>query len=232
MAFAIDTTSYPKAQRYAAGHGYSMRPMAPTSIVIHTTNNPNQGTRFDKECQFLFESPGVSAHYLIGKQGQIVQLLDPAGYTAWHAGAALTAWTNDHSIGIELHVSVGEVPTQLQRDACAWLCRKLMQRFGIPPVLIETHRKVALPPGRKSDPEGWPNPDFYTWRDALIQLPIRRFRVRGIPVYQAQALTGTLAGHLQAGDVIEIDKTYANGGGHLASGLGFIDLDLDALEEL
>lgn len=233
MDYSIDTTSYPKARRFAVGHGYLMRASEPTSGVIHTTNNARLNTAFSGEAAYLFESADVSAHFLIGKQGQIVQFLDPAGYSAWHAGSALSAWTNDHSVGIELHVSVGEVPTAVQKDATAWLCRQLMQQFGIAPALIETHRKIALPAHRKSDPEGWPDADFYAWRASLdAPAKLRRFRVRGVPIYQAQNLTGTLAGHLNAPDVVEIDATYSNGGGHLASGLGFIDLNLDALEEI
>ena len=239
-AFTIDTKSYPKSRRYAVGHGYGMRAAPPTTGVIHTTNNRQAGTLFDKEAAFLLNSPDVSAHYLIGKQGRIVEFLDPAGFVAWHAGgrqddgtwSALPAFANPASWGVELHVSVGEVPTRIQKDACAWLCRQLLIRFGMIPGQIETHRAIALPKGRKSDPEGWPNDDFYAWRALLIQPQLRRFRVRGVPVYQAQSLSGTLAGHLDKDEEIAIDRTYSNGGGHLASGLGFVDLNHDVLDEI
>jgi hypothetical protein len=56
-------------------------------------------------------------------------------------------------------------------------------------------------------------------------LPTVRYRVAAVPVYQRQDLTGAIAGHLRAGDVVEVDVTYPNGAGHLASGLGFVRLD-------
>lgn len=232
MAFSIDIASYPKATRYPQRHGYQLRGTMPTSIVIHTTSNRNKNTAFAGEARFLFESADVSAHFLVSKTGQIIRFLEPRTYQAWHAGVALEAFSNARSIGIELHVSVGEQPTEAQKDATAWLCRELMREFGIAPEKIETHRKIARPVGRKSDPEGWIDQDFYAWRAALQTPPRRRFRARGIPIYQATSLTGTLAGHLQNGEVFEIDATYQNGGVHLADGRGFVDLDLDALEEV
>jgi hypothetical protein len=228
--YSIDLV-YNKAQRFPVGHGYGMRQGAPTAVVIHTTNNA-RATIFAAEIKFLLESPDVSTHFLISKTGQIVQLLDPRACEAWHAGQSVAAWNNDHSIGIELHVSVGEVPTGAQKDACAWLCRKLMAQFGMTPELIETHRAIALPKGRKSDPEGWPDADVYRWRSTLAAPKPRRFKVRGIPIFQATSLSGTLAGHLTSGEVIEVDAVYPNGGGHLKDSRGFIDLDLNALEEL
>jgi len=238
--YVIDAKTYDKARSYAVGHGYGMRTAPPTTGVIHTTNNRTPNTAFAGECKYLFESADVSAHFLISKSGQIVQFLDPTVHVAWHAGGrqssgvwtAMPAFANPASWGVELHVSVGEAPTHAQKDAAAWLCRGLMAHFGMTLHLIETHRAIALPPGRKSDPEGWPDADFYAWRAALVQPPRRRFRLTGWPIYQAQSLTGTLAGHVQSGEVVEIDQVYSNGGGHLASGLGFIDLNHDALEEL
>lgn len=170
---AIDRETYNKARRYplpgqgALGHGYEARTLPPTSGVIHTTNNRN-ATTFTSECDFLFTSPDVSAHFLIGKAGQIVQFLDPRAYAAWHAGSALLAWQNQRSIGVELHVSLGERPTPAQKEAARLLWAALMAEYGIPSEKIETHRYVATPAGRKSDPEGWPNAEFYQWRATLV----------------------------------------------------------------
>lgn len=50
-----------------------------------------------------------------------------------------------------------------------------MTRFGIPPALLETHRAIALPKGRKSDPEGFSDADFAAWRAGL---GLRTYRVR------------------------------------------------------
>lgn len=172
----IDRTTYDKASRYplpappALGHGYAPRKLPPTSLVVHTTNNQAKATPFASEADFLYTAANVSAHYLIGKDGRIVQFLDPRIYAAWHAGSAIGPWLNEYSIGVELHVSVGERPTQAQRDALAWLCGRLMAEYGFASDRIETHRYVATPVGRKSDPEGWPNAEFYQWRATLTSI--------------------------------------------------------------
>jgi len=168
MQLSVDTTTYPKAQRHPQRHGYQLRGAAPTSVVLHTTNNRRKGTPFDAEARFLLNSPDVSAHYLIGKDGRIVQFLDPRAYQAWHAGAAWDPFRNARSIGIELHVSVGEAPMDAQLAAAAALVRQLAAQFGIPAERIETHRAVALPPGRKTDPEGWSDAAFSGWRARLF----------------------------------------------------------------
>lgn len=168
---AIDATSYPKAQRHPQRHGYQLRGTTPTAIVLHTTNNARRRTTFEAEATFLLNSPDVSAHYLIGKDGRIVELLAPGPYQAWHAGTAVDAFRNARSIGIELHVSVGETPTPAQIDAAGALVRQLAAQFGIPAALVETHRTIARPPGRKSDPEGWPDAAFYAWRAGLFDPP-------------------------------------------------------------
>ena len=153
-ALVIDTTSYNKATKYAPGHGYEARGGTPSAILIHSTNN-KRPTQFIDECDFLFTSPAVSAHFLISKAGAVVQLLEPRLWAAWHAGRALVPYLNKYSIGIELHVSVGERPTTQQQAALSALCRVLMTNYGIDIGRIDMHRAVALPKGRKTDPEGW-----------------------------------------------------------------------------
>lgn len=207
-----------------------MRPGGkPISIVIHTTNSPAKNTAFESEARYLRDSPNVGAHFLVGKQGQIVQLLHP-DFAAWHSGAALSGFGNAHSIGIENHVSQGEAWTGAQRDALTWLVRRLMALYRIGPEMIETHRRVAQPTGRKSDPEGWPDASFYAWRAQLAApvlpptpppaVPVP-YTVRGLPVYQRADHTGALWGHLAAGEQVVIDDLS---NGHLADGRGFVDL--------
>lgn len=177
MAFSIDQTPYDKATHYPVGHGYGIRPRAPTSLVIHSTNNPHKDTTLASEAKFLFESAAVSADFLIGKAGEIIQFLDSARFAAWHAGGrqddgiwtAKAEFANPRSIGVELHHSIGDPPyPAAQIDALTWLTRTLMRRFSIPISLIDTHRAIALPARRKSDPNDWSDADFYAWRGALV----------------------------------------------------------------
>lgn len=233
-AFAIDQTTYRKDAHLPVGVGWSMRPggIKPTTIVIHTTSAAIQNTSFDAEARYLYNSREVSAHYLNGKAGQIVQFLNP-DLEAWHAGAALTSYANLHSIGIENHVSVGETWTDTQHDSLTWLVKLLMERYTIAPSQIETHRAIALPgPNiRKHDPTSWDDASFYAWRDALASPPFTKlYRVRRVMVSQRQEGGAPYAGELQPGQEVLVDKWYTNGYVHLASGLGFVKLaDLEPL---
>lgn len=237
--FEIDTESYNKAARYAQRHGYQLRGASPSAIVIHSTNNSRRGTAFAGEAQYLYESADVSAHFLISKTGRIVRFLHPKTHQAWHVGVALEAFANAKSIGIELHTSVGEQPTQLQKDATAWLCGQLMAEYKIGVEQVDTHRAVARPIGRKSDPEGWSNDDFYRWRAALGVPTVQVFVFPGLKVFRSSLLMGEVVLHLPEGAHIEIDVIggtgYAAFAGHVKRAIygttevrepGFVDVRL------
>lgn len=150
------------------GTGYDRRPngLRPSSLIVHTTNGA-RGSSLDQEARYLRDSASVGAHYLIGKDGEILELLDPI-LRAWHAGVALPAYLNSRSIGIEVHHAVGEAWTVAQHDSLTWLVQtQLMPAYLISVQAIDTHRTVALPKGRKIDPSDWRDQDFYAWRAAL-----------------------------------------------------------------
>lgn len=193
MAFTIDATSYPKAKTYPVGHGYGTRPAPPTSIVVHSTNNSQPNTSFSGEADYLYTSSKVSADYLVGKDGRIVQFLDSRKFQAWHAGGkqADGSWTaqpefaNPASIGIELHKSTPDpFYPQIQLDALAWLLQNIADQFGILPSMIETHGQIAIagPYVRKTDPDDWPHADFVKWRDTLFSAdPLKAKTLPGAP---------------------------------------------------
>lgn len=189
---SIDTTTYNKAAKYPVGHGYGLRPSPPTSVVVHSTNN-GQTTPFEHEANFLYKSADVSADYLIGKDGRIVQFLDSRRYQAWHAGGKQQngTWTaqpefaNPASIGIELHKSIPDpFYPAAQLGALAWLLQRLASLYGIPPFLIDTHGQIAIagPYVRKTDPHMWEHADFILWRDALFTSdPLKAKTLPGAP---------------------------------------------------
>jgi N-acetylmuramoyl-L-alanine amidase CwlA len=230
MSFAIDSTSYPKAKTYPPRHGYQLRGTTPTSIVVHSTSNTRKNTAFAGEAKYLYESAAVSAHFLVGKDGKIVRFLEPAPWQAWHAGEAKSGFGNSRSIGIELHHSVGDAPyPQLQIDALTWLVKDLMGAFRIPTGMIETHRAIALPAGRKHDPHDWSDSSFYAWRTALVPSPpgIIRYVARHTEAIQEApradapvALADTA--RVPEGAIIEVDEVRPDGYLHLASGVGFV----------
>jgi N-acetyl-anhydromuramyl-L-alanine amidase AmpD len=207
----IDTTSYNKT-RFPVGTGYDLRPSHRKAccVIVHTTNG-KRGTAFESEARYLYASRKVSAHYLVGKSGQVVQFLPPDTHRAWHAGACRTPFENSQSIGIECHHAVGETWTVRQRAALTELVRILISRFNISQKHIETHRYAALPAGRKIDPSDWLDRDFYAWREALYitetDLP-RSYRVRldtqiGATVRAKPSATAERVMALSAGTIVQ-----------------------------
>lgn len=94
----------------------------------------------------------VSAHYLIGGDGQVYALVDEA-QRAWHAGAG--QWgavcdVNSRSIGIELCNSGLAPYSAALMDALEILLAEIMARWQIPPERVIAHSDLA--PGRKIDP--------------------------------------------------------------------------------
>jgi hypothetical protein len=97
--------------------------------------------------------------------------------------------------------------------------------------MVETHRKIALPAGRKKDPAGWDDAAFYAWRATLApvsppQSPDapKRYRVRRVLISQRQEGGPPYAGELLPGDEVVADKWYSNNKIHLQDGRGFVDL--------
>ena len=94
----------------------------------------------------------VSAHYLIGRDGTLYQLVDEQR-RAWHAGASYWgghADLNSASIGIELDNTGTEAYAEAQIVRLLALLTDLTQRHKIPKHNFLGHGDVA--PGRKVDP--------------------------------------------------------------------------------
>jgi len=126
------------------------------TIVIHDTETP--GIRLARTIATHFASPrsGVSAHFIIGKAGEIVQCV-PEDKRAFHAGPSLFRGrdrVNDFSIGIELvNAQTGYDPFTDQEYAwLARLVRYLVARFEIPTNRIVGHHDITNRPHVKRDP--------------------------------------------------------------------------------
>jgi N-acetyl-anhydromuramyl-L-alanine amidase AmpD len=140
---ALSSAEYPAASWSPSPNFTPGRDRPVDRVVIHITDGQPlthravahlQKTRAEYEAQGRDASP-VSAHFLIGQAGEVVQLVRLCD-TAWHA----TSW-NAHSIGIE-HVArtpgehgpddPGLPLTAEQLAASAALVRWLCARFGLP----------------------------------------------------------------------------------------------------
>ncbi|MCB1955182.1 MAG: N-acetylmuramoyl-L-alanine amidase [Rhodocyclaceae bacterium] len=130
-------------------------------VVLHYTTNDDAATAIRTLTNPERE---VSAHYLVGRDGRIVQLVDETR-RAWHAGASFWAGNRDvnsASIGIELDNNGHEPFPERQIVALLALLGDLRERYAIPAENIVGHSDVAL--GRKVDP----GPQF-PWRMLATQ---------------------------------------------------------------
>ncbi|MEH6830997.1 MAG: N-acetylmuramoyl-L-alanine amidase [Sulfitobacter sp.] len=123
--------------------------LRPSLIVIHYTAMETAQAALDRLCDPQAE---VSAHYLIGAQGDVTQMVEEAE-RAWHAGAG--EWCgkddiNSRSIGIELDNRGCHPFSEPQMAALEGLLRGIMGRWTIPASGVIGHSDMA--PGRKTDP--------------------------------------------------------------------------------
>jgi N-acetylmuramoyl-L-alanine amidase len=121
----------------------------PNFIVLHQTSNDNVATAL---ATLTDPRRKVSAHYLIGRDGAVMQLVDESA-RAWHAGDSWWGGMSDlnsASIGIELDNTGNEPFAEPQILALLALLEELRMRHRIPGANVLGHGDVA--PGRKVDP--------------------------------------------------------------------------------
>lgn len=130
-------------------HGPRRDGRLPRLIVLHYTEMPSAQAALERLCDPVAE---VSAHYLIGRDGTLWQLVDE-NRRAWHAGAG--TWrgledVNSRSIGIEID-NDGRSPFSHRAMVCVErLLADIRDRWSIPVEGVIAHSDMA--PGRKVDP--------------------------------------------------------------------------------
>lgn len=144
----------------------------PNLVIIHHTSDKTV-----EEALNTLTSPErkVSAHYLIGRDGRIVQLVEESA-RAWHAGKSWWGGQTDMnsaSLGIELDNDGHEPFADAQIDTLLALLADIRQRYGIPAANFIGHADVA--PTRKGDPgvlfpwQRLAEQGFGLWCDAPLQ---------------------------------------------------------------
>lgn len=123
--------------------------LRPHLVVLHYTAMGSAEAALERLCDAQAE---VSAHYLIGGDGRIWQMVEEES-RAWHAGAG--SWgglddINSRSIGIELDNAGTHPFSEPQMAALEALLHGIMARWSIPPKGVIAHSDMA--PERKSDP--------------------------------------------------------------------------------
>jgi len=136
------------------------------AVIIHSVYNASGGDKYDIDLVInQFKHYGVSAHYVIGRDGTIYQLVSEKNISFQAGRSQLpdgqTA-VNSCSIGIELITSKDSLdsPTKMQITTLVALVKNIKSRYTIKYVL--RHSDIA--PGRKTDP--W----NMNWEDFLKRI--------------------------------------------------------------
>jgi len=124
-------------------------------ILHHTAQSSPEQTLYT----FSITRTGVSAHYVVGRDGIVHQMLNDY-MRAWHAGNS--KWgsitdMNSCSLGIEIDNNGEESFSDAQIDALMKLLAFLKKEYGIPQANFIAHSDIA--PGRKSDPS-----KYFPWK--------------------------------------------------------------------
>ncbi|MEP0710829.1 N-acetylmuramoyl-L-alanine amidase [Algoriphagus sp.] len=128
----------------------------PNYVIIHHTAQDSLKQTIKT---FTLTRTQVSSHYVVGRDGEIVQMLNDY-LRSWHAGSG--RWGNDTdlnsaSIGIELDNNGSEPFTQAQIESLLVLLKRLKWKYGIPTANFIGHSDIA--PSRKVDPS-----TYFPWR--------------------------------------------------------------------
>ena len=128
----------------------------PNLVIIHHTA---QDSLQETLRTFSLKSTQVSSHYVIAKNGKVIQMLNDY-LRAWHAGAGSwgkTTDVNSTSIGIELDNNGEESFSETQISSLLLLLTKLKKDYNIPIQNFIGHSDIA--PTRKNDPSV-----FFPWQ--------------------------------------------------------------------
>jgi N-acetylmuramoyl-L-alanine amidase len=145
--------STPQTQQNLSPNFDSRRP---NFVILHHTTNAN----VEQSLRVLTDpARKVSAHYLIARDGRVIELVEP-GARAWHAGEAYWGGhtdINSLSIGIELDNTGREPFPDGQMEALLSVLADIKRQFNIPVANFIGHSDVA--PGRKVDPSR-----YFPWK--------------------------------------------------------------------
>lgn len=122
------------------------------AVIVHSTFNNSGGEFYDIDLVIKqFSQYKVSAHYVIGRDGKVYQLVDTKD-VSYHAGKSSLpdgrTNVNLNSIGIEIMTSYIESPTPEQIKSLLALIKQIKRKHQINYIL--RHSDIA--PGRKTDP--------------------------------------------------------------------------------
>jgi len=165
----------PDQQSFIGSVNFGIR--KPNFVIIHHTAQ----TSTDQTIRtFTLKSTGTSAHYVIGRDGKVIHMVNDY-LRANHAGVA--KWGNETdlnscSLGIELDNNGDEPYSDAQMNSLIAVLTTLKKKYNIPVQAFIGHADIA--PKRKIDPNKFPwkklaEQGFGLWYDNVLQIPPPEF---------------------------------------------------------
>jgi N-acetylmuramoyl-L-alanine amidase len=160
-----------KEQAWVGSVNFGIR--KPNFVILHHTaqNSSDQTLK-----TFTIARTQVSAHYVIGRDGKIFQMVNDY-LRAQHAGVG--KWGNDtdlnsSSIGIEIDNNGNEPYPEAQIKSLLEVLTAVKKRYNIPVANFIGHADIA--PTRKPDPSNFPwkvlaKKGFGFWYDDVLLMP-------------------------------------------------------------
>lgn len=146
----------------------------PNFVIIHHTAQDSLAQTIKT---FTIARTGTSAHYVIGRDGKVVQMVNDylranhAGISKWGKDTDL----NSSSIGIEMdNNGTTDIWTDAQINSLLKLLATLKKKYNIPTANFIGHADIA--PKRKPDPNNFPwkklaDKGFGYWYDDVLKNP-------------------------------------------------------------
>lgn len=158
-------------QDWVASVNFGIR--RPNFVILHHTAQNSSAQTLNT---FTIERTEVSAHYVIGRDGKVFQMVNDY-LRAQHAG--LGKWGNDtdlnsSSIGIEIDNNGDEPYPDVQIRSLMEVLAAIKKRYNIPTANFIGHADIA--PTRKPDPNKFPwktlaKKGFGYWYDEVLLMP-------------------------------------------------------------
>jgi N-acetylmuramoyl-L-alanine amidase len=149
----------------------------PNFVILHHTAQTSTDQTIGT---FIIKKTETSAHYVIGRDGKVVHMVNDY-LRANHAGVA--KWGNETdlnscSLGIELDNNGDEPYSDAQINSLVSLLTTLKKKYNIPVANFIGHSDIA--PKRKTDPNKFPwkklaDQGFGLWYDQVLQIPPPEF---------------------------------------------------------
>ena len=175
-AMLVDSTGAQVPSEFVGTVNFNLR--KPNYVIIHFTAQDSLGQTLHT---FTITKTQVSAHYVVGKDGKVVHMLNDY-LRSWHAG--VSKWgsisdMNSCSIGIEIDNNGNEPFTGPQVKSLLALLTYLKKTYNIPTTNFIGHQDIA--PLRKPDPGPYfpwrilAQHGFGYWSDDVLELAPENF---------------------------------------------------------